>query len=334
MADVQKQFDEFHDSIKLAGENEILREKRDILKKNLGDALKNIDDAPKVDKYLLQGSYAIYTGINPPKSDYDIDVGVVFDCVSEDYGAIRLKNIVKDALDHPSRDPRLKNPCVTIQYTKDGEDSYHVDMPVYVKRNDGDGYDLAWGKSSSSEKWVHSDPEGLVSKINDKYRVDDERAQFRRVVKYLKAWKGMKFTSFTVPSIGLTLAVWDMFIPDIDFYDHSKNDLGALQATVSRILSAFQLVGMGDGKGLYRLSVLLPVSPQNDVFEKLTDKQMTDLKERLASLNNALIYAQKEERLDNACKELKKHLPDFPVPSAGETAKVSVLGLNNTGSSS
>ncbi len=65
MADLQKQFDQFHDDIKLSGENDLLRKKRDTLKKNLEAALKDNDQAPTVDKYLLQGSYATYTGINP-----------------------------------------------------------------------------------------------------------------------------------------------------------------------------------------------------------------------------------------------------------------------------
>ncbi|MDD3816186.1 MAG: nucleotidyltransferase [Desulfocapsaceae bacterium] len=334
MADIQKQFEKFHDNIRLANENRILKEKRDVLKNNLGDALKKNDDAPTVDKYLLQGSYAIHTGINPPNSDYDIDIGVVFDCTKEAFGALKLKNIVKEALDHSSRDPKLKNPCITIQYTKDGEDEYHVDMPVYVKRDDGKGYDLAWGKNSSSEDWLHSDPEGLVDEINGKYSDEDERAQFRRVVKYLKAWKGMKFTAFTIPSIGLTLSTWEMFAPDIDFYDNSKNDLAALKKTVARILSAFRWVAGVEGKSLYRLQICLPVSPRNDVFEKLTDQQMTELKDKMESLLDTLKYAENEERSEKACKELKKHLPDFPVPSTLETAKASVLSLNNTGSSS
>lgn len=334
MADIQKQFEEFHDNIKLTNEKKILQEKRDILKKNLEDALKKVENVPTVSKYLLQGSYAIHTGINPPKSDYDIDVGVVFDCTKDDFGALKLKNLVKDAIDHSSRDPKLKNPCITIQYIKEGENQYHVDMPIYVKRNDGEGYDLAWGKSSSSENWLHSDPEGLVSKINGKFDDEDERAQFRRVVKYLKAWKGMKFTADTVPSIGLTLAAWDMFHPDIDYFDQSSNDLAAFKNTVSQILSSFVWVENDNGNDLYRLRIFLPVSPNNDVFEKLTNKQMTEFKDKMESLLDALNYAVNEERNEKACKELKKHLPDFPVPSAEEVAKATVLSLNNTGSSS
>jgi hypothetical protein len=334
MADLQPQFERFHDQIKLSDENKILREKRDILKENLEKGFENNSDAPKIDKFLLQGSYAIYTGIKPEKGDYDIDVGVLFDCSKEDIGALKLKNIVKDALDHSSRKIRLKNPCITVQYFQNGANTYHVDMPVYVKRDDGEGYDLAWGKSSSSENWFHSDPEELVTKINDKYTDVEERYQFRRVVKYLKAWKGKKF-SFNVPSIGLTLAVWDMFSSDIDNFDDSRNDLSALKNTISRIHSSFQWTGTDDnGESLYRLKIHLPVVPGNDVFEKLTDKQMTELWTQMGYLLDALSYAENEERSDNACKELEKYFPDFPAPTYQETAKASIFSLNNTGASS
>jgi hypothetical protein len=334
MADLQTQFEKFHDQIKLTGEKKLLREKRDILKNNLEEGFKKIDEAPKIDTYLLQGSYAIHTGIKPANDDYDIDVGVVFDCSREDIGALKLKNMVKNALDHPSRDPKLKNPCITIQYFQNGENTYHVDMPVYVKRDDEEGYDLAWGKSSSSEKWVQSDPKGLVNAINERYTDDEKRFQFRRVVKYLKAWKGNKF-SFNVPNIGLTLAAWDMFSSDIDPFDNSRNDLSALKKTVSRIHASFRWIGSDNGMSdLYRLEAPLPVVPRNDVFEKLTDKQMTELKIQLGKLLDALSYAESEERSDKACQKLKKYLPDFPVPTYQETAKASVFSLNNTGASS
>ena len=209
MADIQKQFNEFHDFIRLSDEHDILRDKRDKLKKNLEERISG--DAPPIEKYILQGSYAIYTGINPPNHDYDIDVGVVFNCTSDDYKPMKLKEMVRDALDHSSREPLIKNPCITVHYKKNGEDAYHVDMPVYVKRNDGIGYDLAWGKSNATECWQHSDPDGLIRHINNVSTDEVVRAQYRRIVKYLKSWKSKKFTNYNVPSIGITLGVKNNF---------------------------------------------------------------------------------------------------------------------------
>jgi len=332
MADIQEQFNQYHDDIKLSKENEVLREKRDILKKNLEDNLP--EDAPKIEKYLLQGSYAIYTGINPPNDYYDIDVGVVFDCTSGDYKPMELKNMVRDALDHTSRDPIIKNPCITVQYKKDGKNDYHVDLPVYVKRAD-DGYDLAWGKSSSSEEWKYSDPEGLVDNINDISSDNDERSQFRRIVKYLKAWKSKKFTSFNIPSIGITLAVRKEAVFNIGLYDDKPNDLLAMRDTIEKMLNRFYCAGIDDnGDNLYRYEVLLPVTPKNDVFEKLSDKQLTQLKTNLETLKDDLTKADEEERCEKACEVMKKHFNGFPVPEAKASARATVRSMNNTGSSS
>ena len=85
---------------------------------------------------------------------------------------------------------------------------------------------------------------------------------------------------------------------------------------------------------MYRLETRLPVVPGNDVFEKLTDKQMTELWTQMGDLLNALSDAEHEERIDAACKELNKYLPAFPIPTYQETAKASVFSLTNTGASS
>ena len=333
--DLQKQFNQFHDKIKLSNENTVLIEKREILKQNLESALKDNDDAPKIDQFLLQGSYATYTGINPVNGDYDIDVGVLFDCTKDDIGLMKLKDMVFDALSHPSRTPTIKNPCITTQYSKNGKPDYHVDMPIYVKRKDGNAYDLAWGKSNSSAEWLHSAPKDLVEEINNKYSDEDERAQYRRIVKYLKSWKSKKFTGFTVPSIGLCLSSLELFSPEIDYHEETPNDLSALKKTLSRIISSFSYTGSDDhGNDLYRLKTNLPVIPYNDVFEKLTTNQMTDLKDKMEKFYDDLVKAEKEERLEEACKLINKHLPAFPIPDKAEAAKVVKKSMNNTGSSS
>lgn len=60
-----------------------------------------------------------------------------------------------------------------------------------------------------------SDPKGLVDYINDKYEADsEERAQYRRVIRYMKRWKNLKFNSSgnaEPPSIGITLIAADKF---------------------------------------------------------------------------------------------------------------------------
>ena len=78
MVNLQKEFEEFHDTIKLKefDENETLRKKRDILLKKL--RLNISEDAASYTTFN-QGSYAMGTGIKPEDGDYDIDVGICFD---------------------------------------------------------------------------------------------------------------------------------------------------------------------------------------------------------------------------------------------------------------
>src|SRR5437870_4823024 len=82
VADIQKQFEVFHESIKLKpfGENQILREKRDIIRGKLKDRLPEVfeshgEECPRFD-FLDQGSYEMRTGTKPLNADYDIDQGL------------------------------------------------------------------------------------------------------------------------------------------------------------------------------------------------------------------------------------------------------------------
>src|SRR5699024_6738963 len=154
MADIQKQFEGFHDEIKLKRfkENKELREKRDIITDKIKDGVKakfeEMDKDVPVLEFVNQGSYAVDLGITPKDKDYDIDVGVVFDLYKEDYtDSLELKKLIRDILEnHTSTSPEIKNPCVTITYSLDEEPAYHVDLPVYVKSQNDDNLYLAWGK--------------------------------------------------------------------------------------------------------------------------------------------------------------------------------------------
>ena len=83
-----------------------------------------------------------------------------------------------------------------------------------------------------------------------------------------------------------------------------------------------------------RLKVQLPVQPYNDLMAKRTSAQMTDFKERLESLRDALQEAYDEELPEDACKILKKQFgDDFKVPEKAETAKMVAPAVISTGNS-
>ena len=214
---LQDEFETFHAKIKIGtfDENETLREKRDMLLDELESAL--VDElVPETEKKLTfekldQGSYAMNTGILPADDDYDIDVGVVFDLDEDEYDSHKLKTLIHDMLSKQhNRTVLFNRPCITVKYAN----GYHVDLVVYAKNNGQTK--IAWGKKTRSDDtgWVVAAPKELTDWVQSVSDSADERAQFRRCVKYLKKWKQNKFSSegnAAPPSIGLTIQARNSF---------------------------------------------------------------------------------------------------------------------------
>lgn len=114
MPAVQKQFEDFHNAIRLDEDDEkaTLREKRETiikaLRANLGD------DVPTFTNFN-QGSYSMHTGVVPLDGNFDIDVGLIFDCNQDKYpDPIVLKKKLRDAVDTNFRTVVIRRPCVTV----------------------------------------------------------------------------------------------------------------------------------------------------------------------------------------------------------------------------
>lgn len=270
MLNLQKEFIDFHDKIKLDDENVTLREKRDILLKKLKEKIS--EDAASYITFN-QGSYAMCTGIVPEDEDYDIDVGLKFSIDKDDYpDPIVPKKWVRDALDGHTKSVEIRRSCVTVTYQIDGESAYHVDFAIYAAENaDGKMY-IAKGKEFSSEenkKWELSDPQGLIDTIKGKYSGDDA-AQFRRVIRYMKKWRTHQFSSEgngAPTGISLTILAYDLFSVKKS-YDWSVkkdvyDDFSALYNLVTNIKNTFSLTWNSEEKVWYHtISVNLPVEPK------------------------------------------------------------------------
>ena len=105
---------------------------------------------------------------------------------------------------------------ITIEYLKNNEVDYHVDLAIYVKRRYDNYLDLAKGKEFSDSEnrfWEISDPKGLISKINNRFSDSDEMAQMRRCIRYFKRWRDYKLYSGKPFSIALTVASFYWFSP-------------------------------------------------------------------------------------------------------------------------
>lgn len=322
---VQSELKKLNDKIRVDFETKKeLSEKRNILL----DKLRNSDEIPSF-KELNQGSYAMCTGIEPENDEeYDIDVALRFCANKNDYDPIDLKNKLYEILkDHTDYGAKIKEPCVTVTYKKGGEAKFHIDLVIYLYDNKDDKNSqlyIAKGKNKNLQKWEKADPEGLVNYINEKVEKGSERDQFRRVVRYLKKWKSRSFSNTgntNPPSIGVTLIAAD------NFSYYAGEDLNSLINIVNKIINKFIFVGKSEfGRDLYRIKLSLPCSLNfelgNDIFEKMSDAQMTDFKEKIEKFKNNLEEVRDEVDEQEQYKKLNKIFgDDFEVPEAKNSAK-------------
>jgi hypothetical protein len=334
MPNLQRYFEQFHENIKMDDENEILREKREILLDKLRDKLKEQVTPPPTFTPFNKGGYGMDLGVKPLNGDYDIDVGLEFAINKNDFpDPVDVKKWVYNALEGHTDSVKIRNPCVTVQYHLKKEPLYHVDFAIYAHDGYSNSIYLARGKPTSNQsekRWEIDDPKGLIKAIREKFTDENDRLQFRRVIRSSKRWKDVKFSpdGHEAPiGIGLTVCgyYWlsiSKTLVDPLTMSYEYNDLDTTINFINAMLSQFSLVGANVGRNLYRLSVRLPVQPYNDLFEKMTDIQMTNFKEKLDELLNALIKAKDEVDPVEACKILRQQFgDDFPLPEIEETAQ-------------
>lgn len=334
---LQKYFKDFNDAIRLDFDvNSELSEKRDILLKKL----KNSEKLPSFNK-LDQGSYAMHTGVESIDKEYDIDVALRFNVNKDDYEPMELKNIIYDILkEHTEYGAKIKNPCVTVTYKKQGEAAYHVDLVAYTyedKDNTNSQLYLARGKDSKPEDicWEKSDPKGLVDLINKKFDDDKEdKEQYRRVIRYIKRWKNLNFDgkgNGEPPSIAITL-IAEEFLEISKEYDcleerYKYDDLNAVLNFAKKIQSLFVYENTQDsGRDLYRIRYYLPnelnFESDVDLFRKMTDIQMTNFKDKIDKLVENLEEVKEEDDEVEQCKLLNKIFgDDFKVPDKENASK-------------
>jgi hypothetical protein len=339
MTDLQSYFEEFHSKIKLDDENDILREKRGILldklQTRISEMFEEKGETPPKYTHFDKGSYAMHLGVVPLNSDFDIDEGLEFDIDKNDYpDPVIVKQWVYDALSGHTDDVKIKQPCVTVQYHLNDEPCYHVDFAVYGHDGTQNGIIyLSRGKPGSDEnqkRWEQDDPKGLIKAIGEIFPDEDDRYQYRRIIRYLKRWKDIKFSSDGNEApigVALTVAGYHWFQPAKELLDPVANsykyqDLKALRSFIDEMISNFKSV-YHDDELAERLEAQLMVEPYNDLFEKMTNLQMANLKEKLIKLRDVLSEVDDEDADPvEACKKLQKQFgEDFPVPEAKDTGQ-------------
>ena len=328
MAYVQPYFDLFHRSIRLSlDESRTLQQKREIVCNKLEDRLPAIFEAAGQECPLFgfrnQGSYQMQTGTLPLDGDYDIDLGMYFEIDPDEYHPLELKRMVYKALKGHTKDVRIRRPCVTVQYQQAGEPAYHVDIAIYSDGSQSrDGMPrLALGKGRSGEKfcgWLVSDPATLSSEILGSYE-GPELTQFRRLVRYLKRWKDLRFhkTGNGAPrGIALTVASHQHFEAEF-FRDGTPDDLLALINIVRGLLGSFTLRGMSwfFGWPSHEVEIMLPVEPFSNLCARMTPRHMKRFYEELEFLLEVLEAVKSGRSDEKACQRLRDIFgDDFPLP--------------------
>ncbi|WP_313168286.1 nucleotidyltransferase domain-containing protein [Massilia oculi] len=333
MAALQTQFDQFHSSIKLGEDDEKanLRTKRDTLIKALAARLP--DDVAEFDTFH-QGSYSMHTGVRPLDGNYDIDIGVIFDCTRDAYAdPVQLKKKIRDALDTHGRTVNIRRPCVTVNYMRDGEVDYHIDLAIYTKRADG-LLDLAKGKEHSAAEhrvWEASDPKYLTELICTRFE-GAELKQYRRCIRYMKRWRQVRFSSAGPISIALTVAAYLWFKP-YQTTGGTVIDIVAMLDWTNAMLGRFSYTLTDEG--FYpRLTVELPTTPYAELMQGMSKIQMETFKAELELLRDTLQAAYDETLPEEAAKKLVKVFgADFPVPNKSSTAKEVGAAFIGTGNS-
>ncbi len=307
----QSRFLRFHDAIKLLNtdENATLREKRDAV-------LKRMRERGLTFTQFNQGSYAMGTGVVPVQADFDIDVGVVFTGDTRPADPLTAKTWVYDGVFGHTPNVEWCRHCVRVQYVKAGEPTYHVDLPVYWKDRSTGALSLAVGKQHSGagyKQWQDSDPQGLVERVSSHLSGED-RMQFRRVIRYLKRWKDVHFPvmgNAAPVGIGITIAALTWFSAAKDWGATTAAGYDDLQATldlVNRMRAGFTNT-FHEGEYAYRLSQRLPVQPFNDVFQRMTNQQMKEFRERLDTLSTRLETAKRAGNADELVRAFGASFP-------------------------
>jgi hypothetical protein len=297
---IQNQFIKFHEAIRLDDDDlGPVRDKRDMLIEEIKQYFKDKDKGDdkfniSIDTFGL-GSYSFGTGIKPmyEDEDYDLDQALLFNVVRNHFtNALELKKYVKAAMDKYQRSVEIKKPCVRVQYFEAGMHRFHLDFACYTIEStffsSKPEYYLARGTENSKPEeiaWEIAEPKELREKVSSFLKDNPEgRAQFIRIIRYMKRWKdkNFKYTEKGKPTgIAMTALALKGFVPVLkDLYENNEiNDLAAIYNFVNFILTQFSF---------NKIKVELPVRPYNDLFKKMNDNQHIRLQDDLAKLKESL----------------------------------------------
>lgn len=318
MAELQPWFLTFDRAISLdARDCTRLRNQKRLLLRNLKEAMYEKYWPMPPFRVFTQGSFKLGTAVKPLiEDDIDIDLGIIFDMPIAAANPEQAKQWVKNALERPGRTVEMHRSCVRVQYRRGNENTHHVDLAIYGYGSLGDDRDLYIakgypGSDAYLKLWEPADPFQLQELFKTLFPCATDRAQFRRVIKYLKRWKDYNFRTGTFgkpTGIALTACAHSFFEPYRRSVRHPQfgdrvqyHDGHALAQVVLKIVDHFKRK---------RCKIQLPVEPYNDLFEKMTLNQMQAFKIELKRLYDAIISAMIDKRPGDAWLTLREVFGD------------------------
>ena len=303
MANLKKQFEKFHKSIKVEfGE---LREKRDIIL----DKIKRYiaDNNIVVPELINQGSYIYGVGIKPVyyEQEYDIDVGLDFKIKSDDYTPSGIRSLILKAVQGHTKSIEGRKPCIRVRY----ERGYHIDLVCYARYKHSESHEQ-YQLAHLDNGWVDSDPKRLklfieearVPFTNSKDHSGSD--QLQRVVRFLKRWNDLVIQgeSDDKPT-GLAILLYCIKALPAPVYD-SQGNSDDLQA----LINIAEKAKYGNKIPAYKPDT------KEDVFGKISYLGMTKLISRFQKLYKALLDARNSDQLLNACNIMRGQFgDDFPL---------------------
>jgi hypothetical protein len=260
-----------------------------------------------------QGSYKMFTMINPLDGDYDIDDGVYLQGLGTNQSLWPKPEtvhswVVKAVEGYTSIPPQDKARCVRVRYSGD----YHVDLPIYALNASGVPMLFEKGKAP-----YESNPKEFTEWFLQK--VKDHGEQVRRLTLYLKGWRDKQKSGLAkVSGLSLTILVANNFQAD------DRDDV-ALVETVKKMCTHME----------YNGCIWKPVTPFENVAAGWTTSQKSNFLEKLKTLRDRGQDALDEEDDVRASKIWQKQFGDrFPLAeeevesksAAIRTAAPAILG--------
>ena len=283
MANCHDLFQELYAKIELASsKKEDLKKARDAIRDKIRKYFKDTLKA-NVPKFLIQGSYAMATIINPLDGEFDIDDGIYLQNLGSDKSKWpepeTVHNWIKKAVEgHTKEKAQDKRTCIRVIYSG----NYHVDLPIYGIYNNN-AYLAEKGKLG----WHISEPRNIVEWFKNQIKTKGD--QLRRLVRYTKAWADYQSKSGELLN-GFTLTVLVA-----EGYEKSERDDSSFGGTMRNISDR-----------LSKSTVILnPVDKNEDLGKRISESQLKNFIERLAALLESASAALKEKSKVEACKKWK-----------------------------